>query len=376
MKNVLFIHQYVGLGGGETSLLNLMSELRRSSEYQPILLCPQYGQLTKRAIYKGIKVYVFSFGLINKAWIKFIPIFSLLSSLRLFHLIKKEKISIVHSYTTKGVVVAGLITKLLHIPLIWTSHLPGENIKGLRAIVMKYLVCKALCVSKYVYDSVALPASKKKVRHLGVNINDYVKGYRKKIRREMLMNNGYLLIGMIGRFQSVKGHKYFVKAAKKLVQKYKNLKFIVVGNCMLDGSSKDLVYKRETLKLVQDLKLKKYFIFTGFRSDISDLLAGIDILVVPSISESFSMIILEALAAGLPIVATDRGGPSEIIQDGENGLLFKSQDFADLARKLEKLILDTELRKNICEKAPLRAEEFSVTKYVNQLTSIYKKFLK
>ncbi len=175
-----------------------------------------------------------------------------------------------------------------------------------------------------------------------------------KKREELQVPQGAKLIGCVGNMRPVKGHRYLVEAAKVIVPKFRNAHFVFIGGGKL---------RSDMIKMSRDLGLESNVHFPGIRDDIPELLACMDICVLPSLSEGFSNTLLEYMAAGKPIVATRAGGNSEVILDQTNGLLAKKADHKDLAEKILCLLRDEQKAERFGVEARYHAERrFSVEK--------------
>jgi len=153
---------------------------------------------------------------------------------------------------------------------------------------------------------------------------------------------GVVRIGMIARMNDrSKNHVIFLRAAVRLAAKVQCVEFVLVGDGPL---------RPELETLVRELELGSRVRFLGDRHDIPEVLASLNITVLPSSSESSSNAIVESMAAGIPVVASDVGGNTELIQDGETGLLVQPEEHA-FTVALERLLLDSELRRRCGQKA-------------------------
>jgi glycosyltransferase involved in cell wall biosynthesis len=129
--------------------------------------------------------------------------------------------------------------------------------------------------------------------------------------------------------------------------------------------------------LSEELRVRDNLIFTGFRSDIKEILSAIDILVIPSLLEGFPMVTLEAMAMAKPIVATNIDGITEQITDGVNGILVSPKDPSALAKAVIQVLSDKELARNMGLSAREKVEqEFSVEKMVAETEKVYLSLLK
>jgi glycosyltransferase involved in cell wall biosynthesis len=176
------------------------------------------------------------------------------------------------------------------------------------------------------------------------------------------------IVGAIGRMVWQKGFKFFIKAIPDIVEVAPDARFLLVGDGPLRPDLENLARK---------LNIYDRVIFTGFRSDIPDLLSTMDVLVVPSLLEGFPMITLEAMASTTPVVATQIHGITEQIVDGKEGILIPPRDTDELARAVKQLIRDRELSARLGTTARKRVENsFSVRKMVRETEKVYSALLR
>jgi glycosyltransferase involved in cell wall biosynthesis len=143
------------------------------------------------------------------------------------------------------------------------------------------------------------------------------------------------VVGVVSHLSPEKGISFLVEAASLIPEVKKKYRFVIVGEgaCL-----------QELTQLVREKGLEQIFQFTGFRSDIPQLMKSFNIFALPSLSEGLSSAILEAMASSLPIVASNVGGIPELVKNGENGLLVAPADAEALARALQKLAENPEER--------------------------------
>jgi len=189
-----------------------------------------------------------------------------------------------------------------------------------------------------------------------------------KVRTELGLNNSTLVVGAIGRMVWQKGFKYLLPVVKDLLNHSGDVKILMVG----DGPLKEKLQA-----LVCTLGIGDHVIFTGFRSDVREIMCAIDILAIPSLAEGFPMVTLEAMAMAKPIVATRIDGITEQISDGKEGLLVPPKDSIRLAEAIIKLIRDRELAKSLGTSARKKVEaEFSVEKMVAETERVYRSLIR
>jgi len=177
-----------------------------------------------------------------------------------------------------------------------------------------------------------------------------------------------LRIGMISRMNHpVKQHELFLRAAARLAPRFSQLRFVLAGDGPL----------RPGLEaLVRQLELADRVIFLGDRRDIPAVLASLEISVLPSSSESLSNVILESMAAGVPVVSADVGGNPELVQPGRTGFLFPPGDELQFVAVLETLITQPELRKKMgaCARN-LALAEYSIPRVRDKYQDLYLELL-
>lgn len=164
-------------------------------------------------------------------------------------------------------------------------------------------------------------------------------------RLELSVQEQTVVVTVISAIYPLKGIDVFLRAARRVVDHIHNLslRFLVVGPRM----DLHLAYFDELQRLVEELRLTEFVTFTGPRTDIPKILNATKILVIPSLSEGFPNVALEAMACAVPVVAFAVGGIPEIVRHGETGLLCSSADHDALAKAIEDLVLDPGLRQEI-----------------------------
>ena len=154
-------------------------------------------------------------------------------------------------------------------------------------------------------------------------------GRPETLRREFGIREGDLVAGIVGKLYAGKGQRETIMAAAHLKSSFPRLKWLIVGE------ARDARYHRRLKNLVKDGGLDDRVIFTGYRPDLIDVLKIMDVLVVASVVESFGRVALEAMAAGVPVLAVRAGGLPEIVRHGQNGFLLDSRDPRVIALGLE-----------------------------------------
>jgi L-malate glycosyltransferase len=173
------------------------------------------------------------------------------------------------------------------------------------------------------------------------------------------------------RLNKKKGIEYFLKAAAVVREQFPDARFLVVG-----GSCFDPNYQFELESRVRQLNLSDRVIFTGERNDIPALLREIDLSVLPSLSEGLSNSLLEGMAAGVAVVATNVGGNPEVVQDGRTGLLVPPGDAAALAQAMIRILESQDLARRFGDAGYERVKnEFSLAATVRRTQELYMELL-
>jgi L-malate glycosyltransferase len=167
-----------------------------------------------------------------------------------------------------------------------------------------------------------------------------------------LASDGKVKLLCVSRLTERKGINYLIDAFKIISEEHNNIFLNIIG----EGDAKD-----ELVKQAENLSIRDKINFAGRikHDQLPKIYERADIFVLPSLNEGMSNTILEAIASGLPVVATDTGGTQELIKDGVNGLVVKMKDTNDLAEKIEKLINDRGLRQKMAEESRNLALKFS-----------------
>jgi glycosyltransferase involved in cell wall biosynthesis len=187
------------------------------------------------------------------------------------------------------------------------------------------------------------------------------------IRRELGIDETAPLVTVISRLNPAKGVDYFLKAIVTVAQQFPDARFLIVG-----GSYFDPAYKPSLEKLSAELGLQNRVAFTGERNDVPAILQESNISVLPSLSEGFSNSLLEAMAAGLPVIATNVGGNPEIVRDGETGFLVPARDPKALSEAIGRILRSPELGIRFGQAGYERvARNFSLASTVRQTEELY-----
>jgi glycosyltransferase involved in cell wall biosynthesis/protein-tyrosine-phosphatase len=272
----------------------------------------------------------------------------------LTRLLRSQPVDIVHTHRYKDTVLGGLAARLAGVPgLVRTVHGQTEPMRGwARAKFRVYEGLDRLALASFADRIIAvsermaagLQASGYEVGtvvHIqnGVDLRKIrLTRPRDQVRRELGVQAGAPLIGTVGRLSPVKGQAGFLRAARRILEEEREARFLLVG----DGPLRE-----ELVAAARRLGLEGACLFTGARSDVYDLVAAMDVFVLPSLDEGLPMALLEAMALGRPVVATAVGGVPEVVAHQATGLLVAARDERGMAEACLELARD-----------PVRAQAF------------------
>lgn len=361
---ILYIITQSQWGGAQRYVFDLAVNFH--AKFDVAVVCGGDGELIERLQNKNIKVYRLK-NLVREIN----PWKDICGLWEIYSLIKKENPDIVHTNSSKAEILGNIAAWLAGVKkIIFTAHGFVFN-EDLGFCKKKFYIFweklagifadKIICVSNF----------------------DWKTGINKKIAKEekfVTIHNGTgeicgdlvrdggnaerkIIIGTVANFYRNKALEYFIRAAATLNKKYSNLEFQIVG----DGEERNFLESEiERLKVI-NLKLLKLKI-----DEVDYFLKSLDIFVLPSIKEGFPYVILEAMSAGLSIVATRVGGVPEAIIDGENGFLVDAKNSEALAEKIAELINNKEKREEFGRKGAERVrKEFSLEKMLEKTEEIY-----
>lgn len=274
---------------------------------------------------------------------KFFPIFP---ALKLAKFIDANEIDIVHFHWTRDMITA-VLAKVLSkrkLKLVQSRHMGMTRFKDdfyhkwlYKNIDMIHAVTKLVQsqLEKFIPEDVR---PKIEMVYLGTDVDVHVDLQEvQKLRDQYALDDAFV-VGIIGRIEKPKGQYKVIEAIAKL--KDKNIKALIVGAPMQED------YLKELKQIVQNFGIKDKVIFTGFTKQVNEHMKLFDVNVLATENETFGLVVIEAMANKVPMIATAKGGPLEIIEDGKDGLLFDGS-IKDLVRKITLLYENKSLRSEL-----------------------------
>jgi glycosyltransferase involved in cell wall biosynthesis len=205
-----------------------------------------------------------------------------------------------------------------------------------------------------------------------VDLEQFSQGAKQRTRKRKELNipADSLVIGYVGWLIPIKGVTYLVKAMAEVAEKYPKSLLVLVGKG--DDKGEEEIKLREQ---VQSLGLTDKVLFLGWRPDVAEITGCFDIFVLPSLNEGMGRVLVEAMAAGLPIVASRVGGIPDLIKNGENGLLVPPAEASAFGKAISDLLSDKEKRNRMGEAGKKVCLPYSAEAMVERINTLYAKLL-
>jgi lipopolysaccharide heptosyltransferase II len=288
---------------------------------------------------------------------------------RIKDIIKKEDIDIVHARSRAPAFSAFLAAHISKTPFLTTCH--GYYSKHLFSRVMgwgKLVIVPSNVVARHMINNFRVPRERIRLIPRGVDLDRF--SYKNPIDKQGKQEYS---IGIIGRITPIKGHIFLIRAISKVARIAPNIKLYIIGN----PPAGKLKYKQELEVLVRRLALTQYIDFSGDCDNIPEMLNNLDLLIVPSVGEeTFGRVIIEAQAAGVPVIASRIGGIVDILKENDNGILVNPRDYSGLADAILRVIKDKNIQEKLSTRGRLSVERyFTLETMYNNTVKAYKEAL-
>ncbi|MCX5693993.1 MAG: glycosyltransferase family 4 protein [Candidatus Omnitrophica bacterium] len=360
--NILFIANHLNVGGITSYLFTLASGLKNKGH--EVYLASSGGELEEKFIQSGIKILKVSLKTKNEVSPKIF-----FSFWKLKKIIRKYNIDLIHSHSRTTQVLGDWLGRVLVKPHIFTCHgfFKPKLFRRIFGCWGRKVIVISQQVKEHLIADFKLNENKISVIHNGIDtkkFGDYSR--RDNLRAQLGMQNDFI-VGIIARLSDVKGHIYLIQALPQVMKKFPNTKLLIVGQ----GKTRDVLFKKS-----RDLGLEQNIIFIPEAKNTQELLAAMDIFVMPSLQEGLGLALMEAMAQGLAVVGSAVGGIKTLIQDKQNGLLVEPANVAALSQAIIVLLGDLQLRRNLGAQArKFICANFSQVEMVDKTEIIYQESL-
>ncbi len=377
---VLYVNQTAQVSGAERSLLTLIAGLE--GQVDPILACPE-GELGAEARALGIEPVPItgtgasfrlhplhtSRGLLEMAQ----------SSLQVRRIVERAAPDLVHANTTRAALLALAARSRSGPPAI--AHIRDLAPPGRAAdLVLSLVARRAAAVvanSAYVADRFGASRGRVRVIHNPIDLDRFDPGRAdgRAVRAELGIAADTVVLTVVGHVSPIKGQDKAIAILADLVAAGCDVALLLAGSvkfaspgARLDNSA----FGERLPRLASELEVADRVRFLGERSDVPNLLAASDVLLMPFWREPFGRVAVEAMAMGVPVLASEEGGPAEVVRAGVDGILLPGLDPSEWSSALEPLIADAGRRSRLGENARTRAADFGVDAHIAQVLALYR----
>lgn len=344
MFSVLHIIDTAGPGGAETVFLQTATRLD-PARFQPTAVIGGAGWLAKQLQESGLPPCIVpAKGSLNARYLSM-----------LLRLARQHRSDVIVAHLYGSSVYGSLVGTLLSIPVVSVLHgqsdVPdAERFSSLKAAIIRKASRKVIFVSERLQDQLRprlrLTAAQCAVIPNGIDTTVFRPVRDRSIRAELGVSDDTPLIGAIGNIRPPKAYDVLLRAARMLIDRSHHFRLVIAGDC-----ANALGGQLEQLK--RDLGIERHVTFLGLRADVPRLLSNLDVFALSSHTEGFSIACIEAMACGVPVVATRSGGPEQILEGGA-GLLVPTSDPESLALAIERIISSKELVATLTARAMVR----------------------
>jgi glycosyltransferase involved in cell wall biosynthesis len=354
--------------GAESQLASLLQGLARESEFRLCAILFNEGRLADEARQCGVDVMV-----IPESTTGFWEAVRRASG----YLGKKET-RIIHSHGYKSNLLAKLVARRCHIPVVVrTQHGMPEPFQGIRGLKQGVLQLADRAIARWGTDGVIAVSEEMRVRLAssvgsgkvttvpnGIDASAVISPWSSEESKERLgLPRDCPTVGAAGRLEPIKRLDLFLRMAAQISEREPRCRFVIAGTGSQESNLR---------ALASSLGLAKKVLFLGHRSDVWDVMRALDIFVFSSDHEGLPMVLLEALALGVPVVARAVGGIAEVIEDGKSGILVPSAEPSGLAQACLVLLADQRHREELASTGAERvASVYSVERTAASVARFY-----
>jgi len=367
-RRLLYFLNSLVVGGVERHVLDLIRRVNRD-QFDMRLVCPPTLAQHLRSDLNELDVEIDEIEI--RSWRQ-------VGEIRRFkQLLRDWQPDIVHSHLYLASRYASPIARLARVPgVLETAHIE-ENwrigwrkhlalLDGIASRFANEIIAVSHAVKRFYVEVKRVPAEKIVVVHNGIDIARFDPDEARDVgalRNGLGIGPDEKVACIVGRLDDQKGHRFLLEAGKAVFESVPNARFVFAGRGPLEDSLK---------KLASDLTIAERVVFAGFRSDVANIYALSDVVVLPSLFEGLPLTVAEALAMRRPVVATSVSGTPEILLDGQTGFLVPSQEPVPLAKALISLLNNPELSRDFGQRGREHVcEHFSLKQQVEHTEDIY-----
>lgn len=367
MQIILHIIDTTGPGGAET-VYTTLADKTRAYGYDSVAVVRGPGWVHDELQRRGVPTVILEAkGSFNWRFLR-----------EIMTLIRRRNVMLIQSHLLGANVYSALAGWLTGVPVVGTFHgmvdiNPNERFRRMKLWLMDRGIHRFVAVSRSLADAIEeqrlLNPAKTEIIYNGVDLDRYSKARSSDLRQQLQIPDTATVIGCLGNIRPAKAYDVLIQAISELRVDFPGIYVIVAGH-------QKPALMAELASQMAELDVGSHFHFIGFHEDGAAFLSELDIFVLCSTSEGFSISTVEAMAAGLPVLATRCGGPEEIIEDGRDGLLVEAGSADALADGMRRLLTDHDLCSRLSGAGKRKAaEKFSEQSMLQKYLDIYQQFI-
>ena len=367
LKTILHVIDTTGPGGAETVFIDLIRGLD-IEKYRAIVLIRGKGWVYDTLIQHGIKPFIIEAkGSFNWKYL-----------LKVARLIRAEKVDLIQSHLLGSNIYSSLAGLITAVPVVATFHGAvdiGENerFKWLKFKILNAGISQMLAVSNNLkldmLNRTIVNKNKLSVIYNGIPTSDFIIEPNNRIRKSYEWEDGDIIVGSLGNIRTAKAYNILLEAAAIIKSKSLPYRFVIAGQ----GNNE---LHTQLLKQRHSLGLDDTVHFLGFNDKPAEFLSNLSIFLLTSSSEGFSIATIQAMASGLPVIATKSGGPEEIISHQTDGYLVDINNPTAIAEALEIINTNTKLKHDMAEAGRIKAlKQFDISKMLASYEQLYESIL-
>ena len=360
MKAISILHTEAsnGWGGQEIRILNEMLGLK-GRDYRVLLATPPETTIYRKAGAHGVRTFPVSMDGAH----------FLSGVIRLLSIIRKHKISLINTHSSRDSWIGTIAGRLAGVRVIRTRHISSQlNTSPFTKLLYRRLCHGVVTTARFIRDQIVeeLGVAPERVFSIptGIDINRFRNANGTEMRRELAIPERNVVIGIAAVLRSWKGHLELLEALHLAVKGRSGVNLVIAG----EGPRRRVIEKK-----IAELGLQEHVRMTGHREDIERIIQAFDIAVLSSYaSEGIPQFLLQAMAAGKPLIGTRVGGIPEVIEDGVNGLLVPPRECDPMRKALTLLLDDPEKRRLMGQAGYERAAtEHTASVMLDRMETVY-----
>jgi glycosyltransferase involved in cell wall biosynthesis len=383
---ILYVNLYTEMGGGEYALYNLVKGLDRS-RFRPIMAFNRRGPFVDIVEAAGVETVILPYPSVMLKKLIMPGVFRdvLRASKVLKEYVRNNNIDCLHCVDVLSLIVFARTIFSLRIPVVYNVIFFYEwtriilfNI--LAVVLVKKIITNSQAIKSDLLRRTVILSRKTQVVYYGIDAEKF-RPLNDRDANAFLQGLNLApttkLVGMIARYDVWKGHRTFLEAAASVLKKRSDVKFVIIGGLLNAEIITPLKrYYDSVLECWRSLELENDVLMLPHRDDVPEVLRGLDVFVCPSRREPIPLIIFEAMASGVPIVAADSGGIPEQIVHEQDGLLFRTDDAESLEQTIIRCLDHPERSRALAVSARKKIEErFTVDRFVREMEKVYKEII-